>query len=116
MLADFVRHKGATWVHVESWQDFVGAEDCPLPDEVRDRAADKLRVLTRDGVLLEGLEAWEYLVGVERDLTGLAWLVAKLGLSPRGYAQALDGAGRVLRMFCRRCGAMVPIGSGHRHG
>ena len=73
-----------------------------LGPEAVSAPADRLRVL-HGARLHEGEAAWLYLLERDRDLRGLNWLAAKVGLT-RQAAQALGSSAALLRRLCRRCG------------
>jgi len=102
-LADHARRRADGGLRFESWQDFhLAAEgDARLPSASKTMPADRLRVL--DGAtLLEGEAAWSFLLANYRDLGGLNWLAAKVGLHPQ-LARVAASTGEWARRWCRRC-------------
>jgi hypothetical protein len=91
------------------WQSFTSSVESRerLPEASRGLPASELRVLCDDGGLLEGVDAWAYLVAQHPDLRGLDWLARRLGLV-REAAAALRGAGALLRALCPRCPRRTP--------
>jgi hypothetical protein len=85
------------------WQEFreTPAGRALVPEAVRSRPADRLRVLFGEDVL-EGEAAWAFLLDRNRDLAGLGWLAAQLGLTSTA-ARAMAKAGGVVRRLCLRC-------------
>ena len=71
-------------------------------DEGHGEPADRLRVQTATG-LLEGDQAWAYLLETYRDLAALNWLAAKLGLTTRA-ARLMNSSGSFVKRLCRKCG------------
>jgi hypothetical protein len=84
----------ASWIERKSEGKFVVEASGP-------EGADRLRVKTSEG-LLEGVAAWEWLLAEVKELSGLAWLAARLGLT-RETAAAMAQLGYAARRLCWRC-------------
>lgn len=100
-LAAFVtRRSGLTTV---AWQDFRLSDRgrSTLPEGLRDAPADRLRVLTGDS-LLEGEDAWSYLIANWQDLSHLDWLASRTGLR-QPVVRSVARAGHLLKRLCLRC-------------
>ena len=89
----------------EAWQDFQQSEvgRSRLTGALLEAPADRLRVLTESS-LLEGEDAWSYLISNWRDLSALDWLAARAGLR-QPVVSTVSKAGHFLRRLCRRCPA-----------
>lgn len=86
-----------------SWQDFKNSSVAQrhLPTMILSRPANSLRVWT-GSTLLEGADAWSFLLEKNQELASLSWLASQLGLQ-RIAARSLHGAGNIMRRFCWRC-------------
>lgn len=110
-LAAHAGRRAAPGTSFRGWQSFASSAEGRhrLPEASRSLPATELRVLCDEGGLLEGVDAWAYLVAQHPDLRGLDWLARRLGLV-REAAAALRGAGSLLRSLCPRCPRRAPPG------
>lgn len=104
-LASLAARRAGPALRFDSWQSFAVSPEAQavLADDVLARPADRLRVFT-DGRLIEGDAAWAHLLTAHRDLDGLNWLAARIGMQG-ATIKAFAGTGALLRRLCRRCGA-----------
>jgi len=102
-LAELAARRAAGALSFISWQEFQVSDAARqgLPPEQLARPADRLRVYA-EGALVEGESAWAFLLERHRDLAGLDWLAARLGLT-RETAKVLNRSGELLRRLCSRC-------------
>ena len=105
-LAGLMERRADGTLTFASWQSFAsGPSGTSLARELRERPANALRFW--DGhELHDGHEAWQRLIEQCRDLKGLGWLAAKLGLT-REVAGVVMTAASVIKRFCVRCGKRV---------
>ena len=103
-LAELAARRAGPGLSFVSWQIFRVTEAAQgLPEVLLKKSADQLRVWT-GSALIEGDEAWRFLLASHPDLAALNWLAVKLGLS-QGTARAMQRSGGLLRRLCRKCGA-----------
>jgi len=100
-LAAFVTKRSG--LSTASWQDFRVSEPgrSRLPEALRDAPPDRLRVLTGES-LLEGEDAWSYLISNWQDLSHLDWLASRTGLR-QPVVRSVARAGHLLKRLCLRC-------------
>lgn len=103
-LAQFAARRPISSLVVSSWQDYVVSEEARKrhPDDILRSPASQLRALTMEGELLDGPEAWTYILAQHPDFKQLHWLAERLGLA-KTVANSLERTGHFLRRMCARC-------------
>ncbi len=86
-----------------AWQEFSQSDygRSILPESLHAAPADRLRVLTAEA-LLEGEEAWSFLISNWQDLSHLDWLATRTGLR-KPVVKSVARAGQILKRLCLRC-------------
>lgn len=100
-LAIFLHQRTKGSISVSSWQEFSQKTD--ICAEWQQKKADKLRVYIKSS-LLEGEEAWQFILNNYEDIAPLRWLAQKLGLEKKTATLLNKGGNRIRKLFCRRCG------------
>ena len=104
MLAGLVARRTRVF-RMESWQKFVRtaeAKSLISPAELL-FLADKIRLIDTNSQLIEGVDAWAYLLEHYEDLEPLNWLAERLGLK-EALSRGMDRGGRTIRKLCFTCG------------
>ncbi|NRA44595.1 MAG: DUF393 domain-containing protein [Oligoflexales bacterium] len=98
-LAHFMGKKVAGKISFISWQLYQKMQDCP--SEHKCLKADTLRVWNGHR-LLEGTDAWHFLLEAHPQLAGLNWLSQKMGIT-ENVSTAISWTGKTARRICFKC-------------
>lgn len=108
-LAAMLERRGAGGLGCESWQDYckrtqpeqdgLSSAACHAPHPVA--SPDRIHVVM-EGELFSGVLAWEKILTLHPDFSGLMWMAARLGLT-RQAAYVTQSTTSLLRRLCSRC-------------
>lgn len=106
-LAELVGRRAQGVLVFRSWQSYWISR----PEEERDdgyagdasvpEAPDQI-YLVMGQEIYGGIDAWQKMLSLHPDFSGLNWLAAQLGLA-RPLARVTEGTATFLRRFCSRC-------------
>lgn len=102
MLAELVKRRTQQFTTV-AWQDFVlspPGQSSLTPDMLK-LPANELRVLS-SGILLEGRDAWKFLIHEYHDLKSFRWIAEKLGFEEQAPT-IMQKSGKIIRRICHSC-------------
>jgi hypothetical protein len=91
-LAQLVGRRSDGLVHIRPWSAL----------EVEDNIAPQSIVLITQNQELIGKAAWEELLSIHPDLSGLTWIAERLGLKS-ALVSTVSGAAQFARRICRSC-------------
>lgn len=106
-LAELLGRRAQGVLLFRSWQNYWSSRpledggDEFLGDATVPEAPDQIYlVMGKD--IYGGIDAWQRMLSLHPDFSGLNWLAAQLGLT-RPLARVTEGTATFLRRFCSRC-------------